>query len=100
LTNCINVRAVIGKRCKYEKEFISLIQETFNRSGRFDVPDLFPSLNFLGILIGTNPALLKMHRKTNNILNDIINEHKKKRSATLARKCEESNHDDMIDVLL
>ena len=41
-----------------------------------------------------------MHRKTDHILNDIINDHKKKRSATLARKCEESNPDDMIDVLL
>ena len=64
------------------------------------MPDLFPSLKFLGFLIGTKPALLKMYRKTDNILNDIINDHKKKRSATLARKCEESNHDDMIDVLL
>ena len=100
LTNSITVRAVIGKKCKYEKELISLIQETFNRSGGFDVPDLFPSLKFLGFLTRTKPALLKMHRKTDNILNDIINDHKKKRSATLARKCEESNPDDMIDVLL
>ncbi|KAM3733389.1 hypothetical protein ACB098_11G131800 [Castanea mollissima] len=75
-------------------------EETFNRSGGFDVPDLFPSLKFLGFLLGTKPALLKMHRKTDNTLNDIINDHKKKRSATLARKCEESSHDDKIDVIL
>ena len=36
-----------------------------------------------------------MNRKTDNILNDIINDHKKKRTSTSARKCEESDHDDM-----
>nr|POE62579.1 cytochrome p450 [Quercus suber] len=50
LTNSITVRAVIGKKCKYEKELVSLIQDTFNPSGGFDVPDLFPSLKFLGFL--------------------------------------------------
>ena len=40
-----------------------------------------------------------MNRKTDNILNDIVNDHKKKRTSTSARKCEESDHDDMIDVL-
>nr|POE59875.1 premnaspirodiene oxygenase [Quercus suber] len=62
LTNSITVGAVIGKKCKYEKELVSLIQDTFNRSGGFDVPDLFPSLKFLGFLTGTKPALFKMHR--------------------------------------
>uniref|UniRef100_A0A7N2LFL2 Uncharacterized protein n=1 Tax=Quercus lobata TaxID=97700 RepID=A0A7N2LFL2_QUELO len=44
--------------------------------------------------------MLKMNRNRDNILNDIINDHKKKRNSTSARKCEESDHDDMIDVLL
>ncbi|KAK7852703.1 hypothetical protein CFP56_038316, partial [Quercus suber] len=35
----------------------------------------------------------------NNILSDIINDHKKKRTSTSTRQCEESDHD-MIDVLL
>ncbi|KAK7848797.1 cytochrome p450 cyp71d312, partial [Quercus suber] len=54
--------SIIGKKCKYEKELVSLIQDTFNPSGGFDVPDLFPSLKFLGFLTGTKPALFKMHR--------------------------------------
>ena len=99
-TYCTAFRAAIGKKCKYEKEFISLIKEMFTLGGAFDLPDFFPSLKFLGFLIGIKPALLKTHLKTDKILNDIINDHKKKRSAISANKSEESDNDNMIDVLL
>ena len=64
------------------------------------MPDLFPSLKFLSFLTGTKQALLKMHRKTDKILDDIINDHKKKRSSNSTSRCEESNHNDIVDVLL
>ena len=64
------------------------------------MPDLFPSLKFLSFLTGTKQALLKMHRKTDKILDDIINDHKKKRSSNSTSKCEESNHNDIVDALL
>uniref|UniRef100_A0A7N2LEW5 Cytochrome P450 n=1 Tax=Quercus lobata TaxID=97700 RepID=A0A7N2LEW5_QUELO len=99
-TYCTAFRAAIGKKCKYEKEFISLIKEMFTLGGAFDLPDFFPSLKFLGFLTGIKPALLKTHRNTDKILNDIINDHKKKRSSISAKKSEESDNDDMIDVLL
>ena len=99
-THSIAARAAFGRKCKYEKEFITLIKETSTLSGGFDFPDLFPSLKFLGFLIGIKPALLKTHLKTDKILNDIINDHKKKRSAISANKSEESDNDNMIDVLL
>lgn len=71
----ITARAVIGKKCKYEKEIISLIKETIILGGGFDMPDLFPSPKFLGFLTGIKTALLKMHGKTDKILNNIINDH-------------------------
>uniref|UniRef100_A0A2N9GVR5 Cytochrome P450 n=1 Tax=Fagus sylvatica TaxID=28930 RepID=A0A2N9GVR5_FAGSY len=100
LTYGITARAAIGKKCKYEKELISLIKETFILSGGFDVPDLFPSLKFLSFLTGTKPALEKMHRKLDRILDDIIKDHKKKRSSTSASKHEGSDPEDIVDVLL
>ena len=100
LTYGITARAAIGKKCKYEKELISLIKETFILSGGIDVPDLFPSLKFLSFLTGTKPALEKMHRKLDRILDDIINDHKKKRSSTSASKHEGSDPEDIVDVLL
>ncbi|XP_050282566.1 premnaspirodiene oxygenase-like isoform X3 [Quercus robur] len=104
-TYCIASRAAIGKKCKYEKEFISLIQETFTLSGGFDLPDLFPSLKFLGFLTGMKSALEKIQQNLDKILDDIVNEHKMKRIATSTNKHEpgpgdEDGDDDLVDVLL
>ena len=41
-TYSITSRAAFGNKCKYEKEFISLVKETFLLSGGFYLPDLFP----------------------------------------------------------
>ena len=72
MTYGITARAAIGKKCKYEEELISLIKETVILSGGFEVPDLFPSLKFLSFLTGKKPALEKMHKKLDKILDDII----------------------------
>ena len=45
MTYGITARATIGKKCKYEKELVSLIEEMFILGGGFELPDLFPSLN-------------------------------------------------------
>ncbi|KAB1228273.1 Premnaspirodiene oxygenase [Morella rubra] len=99
LTNCITSRAAFGKKCKYEKEFISLIEEIIRVTGGFEVPDLFPSLKFLSLLTGMKAAVQEKHRKSDKILDGIINEHDMEgRTATSAD--ESSNHEDLIDVLL
>ena len=100
---CITSRAAIGKKCKYEQEFLSLIKKSFKLSGGFDVPDLFPSLKFLSFLTGMRPALEKLHKKLDKILEEIINEHKMKRSTTNSASKHEpagGDHDDLVDVLL
>ena len=100
---CITSRAAFGKKCKYEQEFLSLIKKSFKLSGGFDVPDLFPSLKFLSFLTGMRPALEKLHKKLDKILEEIINEHKMKRSTTNSASKHEpagGDHDDLVDVLL
>ncbi|XP_030962309.1 premnaspirodiene oxygenase-like [Quercus lobata] len=100
---CITSRAAFGKKCKYEQEFLSLIKKSFNLSGGFDVPDLFPSLKFLSFLTGMRPALEKLHKKLDKILDEIINEHKMKRSTNISASKHEpagGDHDDLVDVLL
>ena len=72
-TNCIASRAAIGKKCKYEKEFISLIKEMFTLGGGFDLPDLFPSLKFLGFLTGMKSALEKIQKQLDRILDENTN---------------------------
>ena len=102
-TNCIASRAAIGKKCKYEKEFISLIREMFTLGGGFDLPDLFPSLKFLGFLTGMKSALEKIQKQLDRILDEIVNEHKMKRRATSTNKHEpgdDDDDDDLVDVLI
>ena len=91
-TNRIASRAAFGKKCKYEKEFISLVKEGFSLSGGFKVPDVFPSLKFLAFLTGLKPAVEKIHRKMDKILDDIIEE--KMQTITTTKD------DDIVDVLL
>uniref|UniRef100_A0A7N2LDH7 Cytochrome P450 n=1 Tax=Quercus lobata TaxID=97700 RepID=A0A7N2LDH7_QUELO len=98
----IAARATFGRKCKYEKEFITLIKETSTLSGGFDFPDLFPSLKFLGFLSGMKSRLEKIQKNFDRILDDIVNEHKMKRSASSTNKHEpgDDDDDDLVDVLL
>jgi cytochrome P450 len=56
------------------------------------VPDVFPSLKFLAFLTGFKPAVEKIHRKMDKILDDIIEEKMQTITAT--------KDDDIVDVLL
>jgi len=96
LANRITSRAAFGKKCKYEKQFISLVKETLSLSGGFNVPDVFPSLKFLAFLTGMKPALEKIHKKMDKILDDIIDD----KVQTSTTKDDAGDDDDVVDVLL
>ncbi|KAF5469940.1 hypothetical protein F2P56_010495 [Juglans regia] len=101
MTYGVTSRAVTGGKCRQEKEFISSVKELFRMSGGFDVPDLFPSLKFLGFLTGMKPALEKMHRKTDRILEDIIKQKMERSTNSSSAGYDESaDHEDLVDVLL
>ncbi|PRQ54276.1 putative premnaspirodiene oxygenase [Rosa chinensis] len=96
LTNGIVSRAAFGKKCKDEKEFTSLLEAAIKLAAGFDIPDLFPSLKFLGFVTGTIPAMKKMRNKLGKILESIINDHKIKIQGNEINNPEE----DIVDVLL
>ncbi|KAH7836776.1 hypothetical protein Vadar_005514 [Vaccinium darrowii] len=75
LTNDITFRAAFGKRYKDKDALISLMKESADLSGGFDVCDLFPSLKVLHFLSGMRSKLVRLHRKMDQILEEIINEH-------------------------
>ncbi|KAL3521829.1 hypothetical protein ACH5RR_014663 [Cinchona calisaya] len=90
-TNGVVCRAAFGKSCKDQDLLISLINEAILAGGGFDIADLFPSLKFLHSLSGLKPKLLKLHKMIDQILDNIINEHK---------HTSESSNGDLVDVLL
>ncbi|XP_018819235.2 cytochrome P450 71D8-like [Juglans regia] len=101
MTYGVTSRAAIGAKCRQEKEFISLVKEILLMSGGFDVPNLFPSLKFLGFLTGMKPTLEKMHRKTDRILEDIIKQKmERSTNSSSAGYAQSAEHEDLVDVLL
>ena len=51
------------------------------------MPDLFRSPKFLGFLTRIKPVLLKMLRKTDKILNNLIKNHKKGKLLNVSSAC-------------
>lgn len=104
LTNSIIARIAIGKKCKNQEALLNLIEHVIEASGGFSIADLFPSLKFLHVITGTKHRLEKLHRTTDQILGDIIDEHIAKRAAS--KNGGGSENDDkkeaknLLDVLL
>ncbi|TQD90067.1 hypothetical protein C1H46_024382 [Malus baccata] len=94
-TSGVVSKAAFGKKCKDQKEFLSLLDEILKLGSGFDIPDLFPSLSFLGFITGSIPALKDIKSKLNTILERIINDHKIKSNDKAVE--EEEN---FVDVLL
>ncbi|PRQ26600.1 putative premnaspirodiene oxygenase [Rosa chinensis] len=104
LTNGIISRAAFGNKCKYQKEFLAVLDEALKLGGGFDIPDLFPSLRFLCFITGTIPAMRKMRDKIGVALDSIIDDHKRKRSLKDDKPAgadhDDEEEEDLVDVLL
>ncbi|CAK9180392.1 unnamed protein product [Ilex paraguariensis] len=100
LTSTITSRATFGKKCKDQDEFITVMGETIKLAGGFGVPDIFPSLKFLHSISAVKPALERIHQRVDTILDDIVNEHKTKKKATVINSDKSSQQEDLVDVLL
>ncbi|GMN62238.1 hypothetical protein TIFTF001_031310 [Ficus carica] len=97
LTYCIIARAAFGKKCKEQEEFTALVKEALAIAGGFSVCDVFPSQTWLHWISGMGFKLEENYKKTNRILDNIIDEHK----ADKARRttCEKDVAESLLDVL-
>ena len=66
-------------------------------AGGFSVSDVFPSLKFLHVVSGMRPKLEELHKKMDNVLENIVNEHKVVKAM---KKTGKGKVDDLVDVLL
>ncbi|XP_061340234.1 cytochrome P450 71D11-like [Gastrolobium bilobum] len=94
----INSRAAFGKKCKDQEEFISAAKEAITVAGGFDIGDLFPSAKWLQQITGLRPKLERLHRKVDQIMENIITEHKEEKSKP--KEGRDEAEEDLIDVLL
>ncbi|KAE9604211.1 hypothetical protein Lal_00001779 [Lupinus albus] len=88
-------RIAIGEKYTNQKVLISTIEEAISISGELWIGDMFPSsriIQFMGK--GKAIKLENLHSETDQILQDIINNHKNKKSS------DGNVAEDLVDVLL
>lgn len=90
-------RAAFGMKTKEQELFVSLVQETIQMASGFDIADVYPSVKLLQATSRTKSRLSKLHKKVDEILEGIINEHRLKRTAGID---DSTRQDDLVDVLL
>ncbi|XP_030939618.1 premnaspirodiene oxygenase-like [Quercus lobata] len=99
MTNTVISRVAFGEKCKGQDEFISLVKEIMVLSSGFNVPDLYPSLKFVASINGMKTTLKRLYQKRDNILQDIIDDHKMN-MITASTANDSSCKEDLVDVLL
>lgn len=99
LTYGITARAAFGKRNKYQEKFGELIAELTKLAAGFNIGDLYPSVKLLQLISGLRPKLEVAHKQVDEIIQFILNDHKKKLKEPKVVDGEGTT-EDLIDVLL
>ncbi|ESR65796.1 hypothetical protein KPL70_027017 [Citrus sinensis] len=94
----ITSRAAFGNRSRDQEAFVAVIEETTKVISGFNIADVFPSIGLLQWLTGNKSQVETLHQEGVRIVENIINEHKK-RKATL-KNCKTGDDEDLVDVLL
>ncbi|MED6196648.1 hypothetical protein PIB30_049394 [Stylosanthes scabra] len=94
----ITSRAAFGMKFKDQERFISLAKELAKVGTGFSLGDFFPSAKWLQLVSGLRPKIEKLHGQTDQILQNIINEHKVAKSSK--SKEGQGEVEGLLDVLL
>ncbi|KAI3851073.1 hypothetical protein MKW92_045488 [Papaver armeniacum] len=77
LSNDIICRAALGSKCKDKEMLISVFHEATSLVGGFSFEDLFPSLKLLHFIGGMKQKLIRIHKKIDTYLEEVIEEHRR-----------------------
>ncbi|XP_068640636.1 premnaspirodiene oxygenase-like [Aristolochia californica] len=95
LTSDITARTVFGRPCKEREEFKKALNEFINLRGGFDLADMFPSSKLARLISRSETRFLRVHRRLDKIITELIDTHREK-----GKKTEEDDEEDLVDVLL
>ncbi|KAL0402444.1 UNVERIFIED_CONTAM: Premnaspirodiene oxygenase [Sesamum latifolium] len=90
----IMARATFGKKTEEHVKFIAIVKEGMEFMSTFHVADVYPSIKLLSSITGLKRKVEKVHRETDRIIENIIEEHRRVDAA------DRGNHEDLADVLL
>ena len=91
-------KAAFGKKFKDQEKFILAEKEILKIAAGFDLAELFPSITWMHYFTGLRPKLERVHRVVDQIMENIINEHKEAKSKGEFDQGE--SDEDLVDVLL
>ncbi|XP_061364140.1 cytochrome P450 71D11-like [Gastrolobium bilobum] len=94
----ITSRAAFGRKCKEQEKFISVSKDLIKVAGGFNIGDLFPSITWLQFISGLRPKLERLQRQNEQIVGNIINEHKEAKSKAKGDQVEAEEN--LVDVLM
>ncbi|KAH6774752.1 hypothetical protein C2S52_002254 [Perilla frutescens var. hirtella] len=111
LMSSVTCRAAFGMVCRDKETLIKLVREGLQMSTGFSIADIFPSSKIANALSwGTKLRLMRMRRKMDVILDDIIHQHEENlaRMETTTTTTGDNNwrgngelgNEDLVDVLL
>lgn len=100
VTYSITAQAAFGKRSKYHDEFMLVNDETLKLLGGFSLADMYPSVKVLERITGIRKKLEKVHKQVDEVLENILSEHKITRAEPKPGSGEEAKYQDLVDVLL
>jgi len=92
-------KAAFGDKCRDQEKFISVVKQAIKIAAGFDLGDLFPSSKWIQHVTGLRPKLEKFHQQTDEISENIINEHKEAKH-TNAKDDQSEDVEDLVDILL
>ncbi|XP_019162132.1 PREDICTED: premnaspirodiene oxygenase-like [Ipomoea nil] len=74
----LTCRSALGRVFTGREELVELLEEMSSLVGSFEFADVFPSWKLLHSVCGNKNRMLKIHRKVDPIIENIIKEHEKK----------------------
>ncbi|XP_019150772.1 PREDICTED: premnaspirodiene oxygenase-like [Ipomoea nil] len=95
----IITRAAFGKIPNRTEELVKVVNEIMILASSFRVADAFPSWKILHFLTGQNSRMVKVRKETDEIMGDIIKEHRNNLSSGKTGSGE-SGSEDIVDVLI
>ncbi|CAI0439176.1 unnamed protein product [Linum tenue] len=93
VTSAITSRAAFGKAQELTDAFMIVVDNASDVCAGFRISDLYPSFKLLPVLTGFKAKLEKMREASDSVLDQIISEHKARRSG-------DGGKEDLVDVLL
>jgi hypothetical protein len=93
-------RAAFGVKSNDQDEFVNLVKKVVELAAGFDVDDLFPSIKLLHKLTGMKPKLEKIHKRVDEIIENIVRQHQEKLAKRKENNNSEVENEDLVDVLL